>query len=48
MKWFTKNALDKKVISKVESQIWINELKKYEKKGSYFFCVNRFLFSASL
>ena len=48
MKWITKNAVDKKVISHDERRIWINELEKYEKNSSYFFCVNRFLFSASL
>ena len=48
MKWITKNAHDSGVISKNEKTLWLNELEKHEKEGSYFFCVNRFLFSAFL
>jgi len=48
MNWITKNALKKRVITKEQSQKWLDDLDEKGKSGNYFFCVNRFLFSAQL
>ena len=48
MNWITKNALKKGVIMKEQSQKWLDDLDEKGKSGNYFFCVNRFLFSAQL
>ena len=48
MNWITKNALKKGVITKEQSQKWLDDLDEKGKSGNYFFCVNRFLFSAQL
>ena len=48
MNWITRNALKKWVITKEQSQKWLDDLDKKGKSGNYFFCVNRFLFSAQL
>ncbi|MDP6521376.1 MAG: methyltransferase domain-containing protein [SAR324 cluster bacterium] len=48
MNWITKNALKKRVITKEQSQKWLDDLDEKKKSGNYFFCVNRFLFSAQL
>ena len=48
MNWITKNALQKVVITKEQSQKWLDDLDEKGKSGNYFFCVNRFLFSAQL
>ena len=44
MKWITKNALKKGVITKEQSQKWLDDLDHKGESGDYFFCVNRFLF----
>ena len=36
------------IITKKGRNDWLNGLEKLEKEGNYFFCVNRFLFSAFL
>ena len=48
MNWITRNALKKGVITKEQSQKWLDDLDKKGKSGNYLFCVNRFLFSAQL
>ena len=48
MNWITRNALKKGVITKEQSQKWLDDLDEKGKSGNYFFCVNRFLFSAQL
>ena len=48
IKWIAKNAEKKGVISKEQTKDWLTDLEKLEKEDSYFFCVNRFLFSAFL
>ena len=48
MNWITRNALKKGVITKEQSQKWLDNLDEKGKSGNYFFCVNRFLFSAQL
>ena len=48
IKWIAKNAEKKGVISKEQTKDWLTDFEKLEKEDSYFFCVNRFLFSAFL
>ena len=48
MNWITRNALKKGVITKEQSQKWLDDLDEKGKSGNYLFCVNRFLFSAQL
>jgi len=48
MNWITRNALKKRFITKEQFQKWLNDLDKKGERGNYFFCVNRFLFSAKL
>ena len=48
LNWITRNALKKGVITKEQSQKWLDDLDEKGKSGNYFFCVNRFLFSAQL
>ena len=48
MNWITRNALKKGVITKEQSQKWLDDLDEKGKSENYFFCVNRFLFSAQL
>ena len=48
MNWITKNALKKRVITKEQSQKWLDDLDEKGKSGNYFFCVNRFLFSGQM
>ena len=46
--WISRNALKKGVITKSKLQKWLDDLDKKGESGNYFFCVNRFLFSANL
>ena len=48
MKWITKNALKQEAVTDTECRKWQDDLEEKEKTGSYFFCVNRFLFTAVL
>ena len=48
MNWITRNALKKGVITKEQSQKWLDDLDEKGKSRNYFFCVNRFLFLAQL
>ncbi len=48
MNWITRNALKKGFITKEQSQNWLDDLDEKGKSGNYFFCVNRFLFSAQV
>ena len=48
MNWITKNALKKGFITKEQFQKWLDDLDEKGESGNYFFCVNRFLFSAKL
>ena len=43
---FTQYALEREVISEAESEEWLDDLKQKGAEGSYFFCVNRFIFTA--
>ena len=46
MAQFAKLARDNGTVSKAESKEWLNELRRLGAEDAYFFCVNRFLFSA--
>lgn len=46
LKWFTKNALKKAAISQQESDQWLQQVQQLAQQNAYFFCVNRFLFTA--
>lgn len=46
MKWISKNAVKKRVLDETERSKWLEDIEERERSGSYFFCVNRFLFSA--
>ena len=46
MKWISKNAVKQKVFNERERTHWISKLEELERSGSYFFCVNRFIFLA--
>ena len=48
MNWITRNALKKGFITKEQFQKWLDDLDEKGASGNYFFCVNRFLFSAKL
>ena len=48
MNWITRNALKKGFITKEQFQKWMYDLDEKGESGNYFFCVNRFLFSAKL
>ena len=48
MKWITKNAVKKGMCDEAQREILLKELEDRERTGSYFFCVNRFLFSAKV
>ena len=48
MNWITRNALKNGVITKEQSQKWLDDLDVKGESGNYFFCVNRFLFSGQM
>ncbi|MBC8258915.1 MAG: methyltransferase domain-containing protein [SAR324 cluster bacterium] len=48
MKWITKNAVKQGVFNETQRKEFLADLEERERSGSYFFCVNRFLFSAKL
>lgn len=46
LKWFAKNAVKQGAISKQESEQWLQQIQQLAQQDAYFFCVNRFLFTA--
>ena len=46
LKWFAKNALKCGVLSAEESEQWLRQILDLAEQNAYFFCVNRFLFTA--
>ena len=46
MEWITKNAMKQGVLNQNQRKSFLEDLEEKERSGSYFFCVNRFLFSA--
>jgi ubiquinone/menaquinone biosynthesis C-methylase UbiE len=45
-KGFARHAAKEGAISQTEEKAWLADLERLGKEGAYFFCVNRFLFSA--
>ena len=48
MEWISKNAEKQGVLNKEQRKAFLADLEVRERSGSYFFCVNRFLFSAKI
>ena len=48
MEWITKNAVKQGVFNETQRKDFLVDLEERERSGSYFFCVNRFLFSAQI
>jgi arsenite methyltransferase len=46
LEYFSNYAVKSKVITKVEAELWMTQIRDLSKTESYFFCVNRFLFTA--
>ena len=46
LKWISKNAENKGVINKEQRSNWLEDLQNRGQSDSFFFCVNRFLFTA--
>ena len=46
LKWFVESALKQGVITRQESDQWQEQMHQISKQDAYFFCVNRFLFTA--
>ncbi len=40
------SAQERGVVSEAQARTWLDDLERLEQEGAYFFCVNRFLFSA--
>lgn len=43
---FARSARESGEVTAAESRRWLNELERLDDEGGYFFCVNRFIFSA--
>ena len=46
LEYFSTYAVKNKVITKDEAQLWMTQIRDLSKTEGYFFCVNRFLFTA--
>jgi arsenite methyltransferase len=46
LEWFTRNALKQGAITQQESDQWLQQVQELAQQNAYFFCVNRFLFTA--
>ncbi len=46
IRWFSKTAVKRGVISQEESDQWVAQIGRLSEQDAYFFCVNRFLFTA--
>jgi arsenite methyltransferase len=44
--YFSSNAVKNKVITNKEAELWMKKILDLSKTDSFFFCVNRFLFTA--
>ncbi len=40
------SAQKRGLVSEAQARTWLDDLERLERDGAYFFCVNRFLFSA--
>ena len=43
---FTRYALEREAVSPADAEAWLDDLERKGAEGSYFFCVNRFIFTA--
>jgi hypothetical protein len=43
---FAQYAREQGAVSETESKTWLDDLKQKGSDGSFFFCVNRFIFTA--
>ena len=43
---FTRKAIEQGRTSRAQAEAWLEDLRRKSRQGEYFFCVNRFLFSA--
>jgi ubiquinone/menaquinone biosynthesis C-methylase UbiE len=46
LKWFANNALRQAAITQQESDQWLAQVQELALRNAYFFCINRFLFTA--
>lgn len=46
MKWFARKAVEQGKASEGQARGWLDDLQQKARDGDYFFCVNRFLFTA--
>jgi arsenite methyltransferase len=46
LKWFAKNAIRQAAITEQESKRWLAQIHELVEQDAFFFCVNRFLFTA--
>ncbi len=46
IQWFAKSAVGQGVITQPESDHWLEQMRQLSEQNAYFFCVNRFLFTA--
>jgi len=46
LEWFTRNAIKQAAITQQESDQWHQQVQDLVQQDAYFFCVNRFLFTA--
>lgn len=44
--WAARSAREQGAVSEAEAAAWLEDLRRLGSEGAYFFCVNRFLFSA--
>jgi SAM-dependent methyltransferase len=44
--WFARKAVEQGAASESQAHDWLQDLQEKSRRGEYFFCVNRFLFSA--
>lgn len=44
--WFARAAVNQKVVTEEQARNWLEDLNEKYRRDQYFFCVNRFLFSA--
>jgi hypothetical protein len=44
--WAARSAREQGVVTEAEAAAWLADLERLGAEGAYFFCVNRFLFSA--
>ncbi len=46
LEWIARHAQEQGAVSEEETTAWLDDLMELDKNGTFFFCVNRFLFTA--